>query len=46
MLLPVPDVPDGAATSRVITLTTCDPPYDAQEREIAYGVLDSFTAAR
>jgi sortase A len=39
---PVPEAPRAAATARLITLTTCDPPYDAQEREIAYGTFVAF----
>ncbi len=39
---PVPEAPGVAATGRLITLTTCDPPYNAQEREIAYGTFVRF----
>ncbi len=45
VLLPVPARKDVAATGRLITLTTCDPPYDAQERFIAYGTFVTFTPA-
>ena len=45
VLQPVPMRGDRIATARLITLTTCDPPYDAKERMIAYGVLESFAAA-
>ena len=44
VIAPVPDAPRTGATQRLITLTTCDPPYHAQEREIAYGVLEAFDA--
>jgi sortase A len=39
---PVPETQGVAATARLITLTTCDPPYNAQEREIAYGTFVGF----
>jgi sortase A len=42
VLEPVPGRPGVPATDRLITLTTCDPPYDAKERLIAYGVLQGF----
>lgn len=45
VLRPVPMRAGRVASARLITLTTCDPPYDAKERMIAYGVLDSFTPA-
>jgi sortase A len=41
---PVPEAPHSAPSGRLITLTTCDPPYDAQEREIAYGTFVAFEA--
>ena len=34
------------ATARLITLTTCDPPYHAQERMVAYGSLVGFASTR
>jgi sortase A len=40
---PVPESAGTAPTGRVITLTTCDPPFNAQEREIAYGTFVRFT---
>jgi sortase A len=43
VLLPVPQVTDATATNRLITLTTCNPPYHAQERIAAFGVFDSFS---
>ncbi|MEO8908537.1 MAG: class E sortase [Microbacteriaceae bacterium] len=42
VLLPVPQVTDAIPTDRLITLTTCNPPYHAQERIAAFGVLDSW----
>jgi sortase A len=42
VILPVPEQPGTAPSARLITLTTCDPPYNAQEREIAYGTLEHF----
>jgi sortase A len=43
VLLPVPQAADASATNRLITLTTCNPPYHAQERIAAFGVFDSFS---
>jgi sortase A len=40
---PVPANPGLAPGDRLITLTTCDPPYNAQERTIAYGTFTSFS---
>jgi len=42
VLLPVPREKDVKPTQRLITMTTCNPPYHAQERIAAYGVFDSF----
>ncbi|ROS58130.1 sortase A [Frigoribacterium sp. PhB160] len=44
VLQPVPDAPDVSAASgeRLITLTSCNPKYTAQERIVAYGVYDSW----
>lgn len=42
VLLPVPRVADAAPQDRFITITTCNPPYHAAERLIAYGVFDSW----
>jgi sortase A len=44
VIQPVPEQEGTVPTSRLITLTTCDPPYNAQEREIAYGTLEHFQA--
>jgi sortase A len=40
----VPDSPDVSAASgeRLITLTSCNPMFTAQERIVAYGVFDSW----
>ncbi len=46
VILPVPEQPGTAPSARLITLTTCDPPYNAQEREIAYGTLEHFQPGR
>lgn len=42
VLLPVPQAQGAAASDRLITLTTCNPPYHAQERIAAFGVFDSW----
>jgi sortase A len=44
VLQQVPDAPDVSATSgdRLITLTSCNPMFTAQERIVAYGVFDSW----
>lgn len=42
VLYPVPQVKDAPAGDRYITLTTCNPPYHAQERIAAFGVLESW----
>jgi sortase A len=44
VIQPVPERTGGVPAARLITLTTCDPPYNAQEREIAYGALEHFQA--
>lgn len=44
VIRPVPEHAGAVPTARLITLTTCDPPYNAQEREIAYGTLEHFHA--
>jgi sortase A len=41
---PVPTVPAAKATQRLITMTTCDPPFHARERTVAYGTFVSFDA--
>jgi sortase A len=42
VLLPVPTVANANPTDRLITMTTCNPPYHAQERIIAYGTYTSW----
>jgi len=42
VLYDVPQVKDAKATDRYITLTTCNPPYHAQERIAAFGVFESW----
>ncbi|TAM70799.1 MAG: class E sortase [Microbacteriaceae bacterium] len=42
VLLPVPQMQGATATDRLITLTTCNPPYHAQERIATFGVFDSW----
>ncbi|WP_022902065.1 class E sortase [Humibacter albus] len=42
VLYSVPQVKDAKATDRYITLTTCNPPYHAQERIAAFGVFESW----
>ncbi|WP_423921084.1 class E sortase [Frigoribacterium sp. 2-23] len=46
VLQPVPDAPDVSTASgeRLITLTSCNPMFTAQERIVAYGVFDSWSA--
>jgi sortase A len=45
VLQPVPDAPDVSAASgeRLITLTSCNPMFTAQERIVAYGVFDQWS---
>jgi sortase A len=42
VLLPVPRVPNAKVSDRLITMTTCNPPYHAAERIIAYGTFVSY----
>ncbi|MHA7984723.1 class E sortase [Rathayibacter sp. CAU 1779] len=42
VLYSVPQVKDAQPGDRYITMTTCNPPYHAQERIAAFGVLDSW----
>lgn len=42
VLLPVPREKGLAPTQRLITMTTCNPPYHAQERIAAYGMFESW----
>jgi sortase A len=41
----VPTVSTTATTDRIITMTTCNPPYHAAERMIAYGTFVAFSTA-
>lgn len=45
VLLPVPGEPGAkpAVDQRLITMTTCNPPYHARERLIAYGTFVSYS---
>lgn len=42
VLLPVPRQPQATPTDRLMTITTCNPPFHAGERLIAYNVFQSF----
>jgi sortase A len=42
VLLPVPAHPAFSAKDRLITITTCNPPFHAVERLIAYGTFQSW----
>jgi sortase A len=42
VLYPVPQVKGSPAAERYITMTTCNPPYHAQERIAAFGVFESW----
>lgn len=42
MLLPVPQRPDTTPIDRLMTITTCNPPFHAGERLIAYTVFHDF----
>lgn len=42
VLLPVPAHPGASASDRLITITTCNPPFHAAERLIAYGTFQSW----
>lgn len=42
VLNPVPQVPGAAPTDRLLTLTSCNPVYTADERIIIYGVYDTW----
>jgi sortase A len=41
----VPTVTTTGTTDRIITLTTCNPPYHSRERMIAYGTFVEFSTA-
>jgi sortase A len=42
VLLPVPRQPQATPTDRFMTITTCNPPFHAGERLIAYNVFQSY----
>ncbi|MCX7522745.1 class E sortase [Microbacterium sp. STN6] len=42
VLLPVPREPSTAPEDRLITMTTCNPPFHSGERLVAYGVFESY----
>lgn len=45
VLLPVPTQPDATPTERFLTMTSCNPRFGAEERIIAYSVLESWQPA-
>ncbi|MFC8304737.1 class E sortase [Specibacter sp. NPDC057265] len=45
VLLPVPTQEDAVPTERFLTLTSCNPRFGAEERIIAYSVLESWQPA-
>ena len=45
VIQPVPRLTGTTPQDRLITLTTCNPPYHGRERIIAYGTFDSFRDA-
>lgn len=42
VLLPVPTVPNAKPQQSILTMTSCNPRFGAQERIIAYSVLESW----
>lgn len=42
VLLPVPWQPNATPVDRIMTITTCNPPYHAGERLVAYNMFASF----
>lgn len=46
VLLPVPAQPGAEATERFLTMTSCNPRFGAEERIIAYSVLESWQPAK
>lgn len=42
VLLPVPQDPTAKATTRLMTITTCNPRYHGVERYVAYATFDSY----
>lgn len=45
VLLPVPTLPEAKPTERLLTMTSCNPRFGAEERIIAYSVLESWQPA-
>lgn len=45
VLLPVPRAPQATPIDRLMTITTCNPPYHAAERIVAYNVFQSYAPA-
>lgn len=45
VLLPVPTQPEAVATERFLTMTSCNPRFGAEERIIAYAVMESWQPA-
>jgi sortase A len=45
VLLPVPSQPGAKPTERFLTMTSCNPRFGAEERIIAYALLDSWRPA-
>lgn len=45
VLLPVPTLPDVVPSERFLTMTSCNPRFGAEERIIAYSVLESWQPA-
>lgn len=43
VLYPVPKQQGAQASDRLLTMTTCNPPYHTVERLISYSVLESFS---
>jgi sortase A len=42
VVAPVPESPGTTATDRILTMTSCNPLFSAQERIIAYSVFEQF----
>ncbi|WP_026556404.1 class E sortase [Arthrobacter sp. 35W] len=45
VLLPVPTAKDAVPTQSILTMTSCNPRFGAEERIIAYSVLESWQPA-
>ena len=45
VLLPVPRQPQATPVDRLMTITTCNPPFHAGERLVAYNLFQSFAPA-